>query len=1118
MTWTSWTTLVPLLILICSVLAWSFLVEHNLDRFCEENASMLLFSAAVVWLMRRAVQTLWKPVPELIGILGVDVPDAPDVMLAGIGVDKATVNWARPHPNKPVQKFLIQVNGVVVGESPANQETAITVTGLKPSHFYNVRVIAVGANSFQAGSRTVRLRTFGRDGRPQLGNSRLPPNFEPEDQTSSSVQRENGDEGTAPRSPVPGIESATIPDGGLTLTRETSAAGQVPRRNTVGRRSSPSVGSMDQKPVRKDSTSEAEIRGLGEKFSSIKKELEDTIALVAKEEEDSKRLLDELEQEKQQKKAEQKKKEEQTEKLKKEMGTTDRAMRSAIQRKAQLEKEVKARQAERSRYEDGTAKMEKQIQEMRKERESYDEQKAAIEEESAARNKELRQSNEQLQAECSQMEADLKAKREQVRKLEEDRKKLPGGEDDAEWRQKDFERRREWARRQSEWLAKLHKEEQKGRELDMSLNSIHAVLQQIPQATLALHHQANSSGADFDVPSQNQLKRRSHHSNSLSNVGISPAPQYTALEPPQQQPGFGVRGGPPPGLGPLLLDPIPRYEDHDDEEFRSFMADAPLSPSATNLLPSNIFTDDEHDEPDSPASDFEPTSPFVPAQPASPVDHDPQSPGSGRSASIMSSPHGSMQNLQYSSFPSDDAERRSLNSHTGNFSSPLPPPGQPATNRLASLFSFQRGKPTKPLDEPPELGSLKPGQSRSFPRQLEDLERVPSRRRINLSSFNVFNRNSVGPDTMDAYPSQAGTTGFSTESFLPFGGPRRAMTGVFDRDQSSSRPASIASADRPRPSTDSSSLWPPPDQAGFGRSRLVWSPDNNSWSRNPSRRPSLHGSPSVLKTTLASADDEILDDEALLDPQVSPSQVGVIGRPGPTKKSLAKALNPAAPSFMGNIFKPKADKDSSSKEKKTKGKEVRGATGADDQAMTQPFSGNESVDERSESRQSLSVQSRTSISESHDSLSLDQSVSNTPSEFMLKEPTSPDNVVRKLFRKGSSSKFSLSSRLGGSKKGGPGSTTTNISEREHRSSFGGSDDVLGGGGSGINAAGEEFLGKSYESVNSSPSVGGGSTKAKDGRMSGRWFSMGKKKEKGRESLDIEHERMSSVDTEATPEE
>lgn len=56
---------------------------------------------------------MWKPVPELINILGVDVPDAPDVMLAYIGIDKATVNWARPHPSKPVQKFLIRVNGVV---------------------------------------------------------------------------------------------------------------------------------------------------------------------------------------------------------------------------------------------------------------------------------------------------------------------------------------------------------------------------------------------------------------------------------------------------------------------------------------------------------------------------------------------------------------------------------------------------------------------------------------------------------------------------------------------------------------------------------------------------------------------------------------------------------------------------------------------------------------------------------------------------------------------------------------------------------------------------------------------------------------------------------------------
>lgn len=61
----------------------------------------------------RAWQVLWKPVPELISILGVDVPDPPDVTLAGIRADAATVNWTRPPANRSVQKFLIQVNGVI---------------------------------------------------------------------------------------------------------------------------------------------------------------------------------------------------------------------------------------------------------------------------------------------------------------------------------------------------------------------------------------------------------------------------------------------------------------------------------------------------------------------------------------------------------------------------------------------------------------------------------------------------------------------------------------------------------------------------------------------------------------------------------------------------------------------------------------------------------------------------------------------------------------------------------------------------------------------------------------------------------------------------------------------
>lgn len=992
-----------------------------------------------------------------------------------------------------------------VGESPANQETAITITGLKPSHFYNVRVIAVGGNGFQAISQALRLRTFGRDGRPELGNSRLPPNFDPDDHQPSSTQRENGDENGPPRTPIPGIESAPMPDAGPALTREPGAATTVPRRNTLGRKSSPSVGSHDQRPARKDSTSADEIKELSDRFSSTKKELEDTVALIAKEEEDNKKLLDELEQEKQQKKAEQKKKEEQTEKLKKEERQTERSMRSALQRKTQLEKEVKAKQAERSKYEEGIANMTKQIEEWHKETESFEEQKRGIEQEGNTKMNKLREAITQLQSENSQLETDLRTKREQVKQLEDERKKLPGGEGDEAWREADTEKRRVWSRKERESLLRLCHEDRRTRELDASLHSIHTQLAQIPQAAFTMVNQANASGAEFDTPLQIQLKRRSHHSNSIPNPTMSPAPPLASLETIPQSIGFSATRNPPGFASGPFGGLSAELDGMDEEGFRALTAGAPLSPSAHKLLPSNIFTDDEHDT-GSPASEAAPRSPFMHRQTLA-SDRDPQSPDSGRSASILSSPFASAQNLPFASVPNDDNERQSLHSRHDTFASPLQAPGQPAPTRISALFNFQRGKPSEAAKQPPQLGSLKHGQSQSFPRQTDDPDAGPSRRRTSLSMWGGLfnNRNSVGPDTMDTFAPQTAARGFSAKNFLPLAS--RAMNTVYDRDQTSPRPASIASSDVPRPSTDSGSLWPLQDQGGF-RSRRIWSPENNSWSRNPSRRPSVHGSPSALKTSLANADDEILYQDALTAPEVSPSQVGVIGSRS-TKKSLAKSLNPTAPGFspfIGGLF--------SGKEKaKSKEKEKEKARDANDE-VPPSSSGNEPYTGRSESRMSTSVQSRASVSESHDSFSLDQSFSNTPSEPANghKETQSPDNVVRKLFRKGSSSKFSLSSRL--SKKTGPGSTTTVNSEKERRSSFGGSDDVLFGNGS--NAAGEEMLGKSYDSVNSSPAIG--STKSKDGKMSGRWFSMGKKKERARESLEAERERTRSIDTEATTEE
>ncbi len=221
--------------------------------------------------------------------------------------------------------------------------------------------------------------------------------------------------------------------------------------------------------------------------------------------------------------------------------------------------------------------------------------------------------------------------------------------------------------------------------------------------------------------------------------------------------------------------------------------------------------------------------------------------------------------------------------------------------------------------------ALKPGQSQSFPRKTDENEVFSSKRRISLSgTWNMFNRNSAGPEILEGHA--LGSKVFSSRNLNPFHS-HRPNSGIFsDRNPSSPRPASIASSEFPRPSTESSAIWGPPmssDAASLTQSRLWSSEVPPAWSRNPSRRPSLHGSPSALKTTLASADDEILDEETL--PNVS--QVGVIGsRPPVSSKSFAR-LNPTAPAFIGSLFsKSKTDKDKEKDKEngKEKGQEVQG--------------------------------------------------------------------------------------------------------------------------------------------------------------------------------------------------
>ncbi|KAK0656580.1 hypothetical protein B0T16DRAFT_487885 [Cercophora newfieldiana] len=1170
MSWISWTTsLVPTLLIVLASLAWwhtepktalvnliafggvvfffftvapgltrdlSFsaytsyanaITTLSLDSFVVRHANMLLTGAAVVWLVRRAWQTLWKPVPELISILGVDVPDPPDVSLAGIRADAATLNWTRAPANRSVQKFLIQVNGVVVGDVAANQEPAIVVSGLKPNHFYNVRVIAVGSNNFQAGSRVIRLRTFGQDGRPQLGNSRLPANFMAEEPRGAS-QSEYIDENGTPRSLFPALESTV---GSETLSAPTrdgnSATGSGPRRNTVTRRHSPSTTSLDQAPIRDEinANSKKTLPELTEKFESIRKETEDVISQIGKEEAENRRLLDELEAEKQEKKGEQKKKEEQTERLKRDVHSTDRSMRNALQRKAQKEKLLKEKQNERTKYHDNIEKWERQMEDMRRNQANFDEQMRDLEEERDQKTEAFREGNGDLQMECSRLEAELKEKREQVKELEEARKTLLGDEEDGDWREKEAELRREGLQRSRELQELLSYETKHARKLDEQLRVLSLQVQVIPstQAAYGAYNQTTSSAAEFDNPTVTQLKRRSRNSNSLSSISISsPLPPYSQIDPAASGPGFGSSrmATMPPGFAQApymdLSTDLPSRLD--EAGIRASLA--PLSPSATALLPSNILDDFDDDDP-SPVPIFGPEA-FMPHHTGSP-DNDPQSPASsGRAMSILGSPHGSTHNLPFPTYQGD-VDRRGL--HTSS-TMPTNSTGDAAPNKLMEFFSFQRARTAKGIEgEGPLLGSLKQGQSQSFPRQTDEPDGLNGKRRISLSgTWNMFNRNSAGPEVME--PHAPSSRMFSARNLNPFSSSHRAPGGLLaERDPSSPRPASIASSDFPRPSTDSGSIWGPPGQ-DLGKPRNLWSPDNMPWSRNPSRRPSLHGSPSALKTTLANADDEILDED---DAAPDVKEVGVIGsRPPNNSKAALGRLNPNAPAFIGSLFKPKSEKDGKEgKKTKDKTKEPKDKSKGKDLALAPdtvyPLSTEiDSPTDSRKSRDGYSVHTQTSLSESRDSLSLDQPFSNTPSEPTgagLASSIKDDNVVRKLFRKSSSGKFSLPGRLGSKESGlfkkGPSSVASGANSDRgfsmERSSIGDLEEIGADEASSMN-----LVARSHDSVTSSPSLGPatGSVKSKDGgnKTSVRWLSnFGKKGKKEKESLDLDRAQVSELE-------
>lgn len=789
-----------------------------------------------------------------------------------------------------------------------------------------------------------------------------------------------------------------------------------------------------------------------------------------------------LKAEKERKRLALKEKEEQTAQLKALVRTTMEQMRATEKEKLKKEQLLKDRENKKTKVRDSASKLEQEIERMKKERESFKAQKADLAQKRKQSTKALHDANSKLQDKCAELEAELKDKGKQLQDLKSTRESLSAADDDK-WREEENQLQTEWEAKRAAIHAQLVSEIKQGHNMDQRIKALTEQLAiQQQQANLGYFNQIPAA-ADFDASLQ------PHHEQGQSSSSTSPPPRASSPSPMpitdanySNAPAFTH-----PPFPPRLFADVDDDDDEEDPHLADLRASAgPLSPTAQTLLPSNIFDEmgDDHSLPEA----------------VSTRDANAQSPASSdRSLDAFSSPHGSANNLPYQPY----ADRSEENLHQTSHADTSP---SPAHTRFSTILSgFNRSRGARPsLEEGLPMGSLKGTQSQSFPRSVDEGEGSDTKRRLNLP---WVNRGSGGAPERSSR--------FSGRRLISL---KTSDTPTFIRgDPDDSRPGSIASIDLPRPSTDSGSIWGAPTDGGMSGINRLW-PENGRWSsRNGSRRPSLHGSTTALATTLASADDEILDDRDLRNPKKSPSQIGVIGSrpPGLVNNVINQRLNPVAPTFMGNLFRKDKDKEhdgnmsDKDKPKKDRNKDKSKDGKGKSKELATPsieLTPDDSPSDSRISRDTYSVHTQTSVSESHESLMLDATQSNAASDVNSNAGSikDPESAVRKLFRKGSSSKFSLSSRLGKDTslfKKGPGSSGNsdkNMSA-DQRSSIGDVDDL-----------GDDLAqyGRSYESMTSSPSLGTAKSKdSKESRKSNWRFSVRKKGRdvaaKEKESLDTE---------------
>ena len=903
-------------------------------------------------------------------------------------------------------------------------DTSIQITGLKSGNYYNIRVLASNSAKFTSLGPLIRLRTT------------------PSSKSSTQVASVSGDP-AGDTEPAAVRATSTPFDAVLPspTNRDFNSAQHQTKRTVSGRRNSPansggeqSNGQIIQTEGSDEDESPETILRLTERLDFLRIEVQRTDKETCEDEQEFKRYLAELTKERDGLKQELKEKEEASSELRRHGNHLDKLNRTAQSRKAAKEKQLQQKKADRQKLKDDTARWDREIIEMKRDAENMEREKADV---STARNKEVADIRKNIAddvAVIKMLEEEIRIKGVQIKSMERSRQKMSsGGNEEHERSGSERENDQEWetklqaiqAQLGSFWQAVQHSElerQQAEEHLNWWLTKRARNPEQfapIPSLELASSIQRSRSRR-----SRQNNSRSGTISSSSTSYQSGPASFYTSAA---ISPQFAATS---PFFNTSTGMTVPLRSERtglSQTEAEMLTGGGPMSPAANSLLPSNLFRDE-----DVIAQRFTDTAGQEPSGTANPDlflghvvsnsdvsahgPHTPVSAGS-RTGSLFSSPHDSLHNLHgYQNRPDPFVEGEShlVNPTSAPFQSSIAADSNPlVTSRLANLFSstFNRQRVKPSTQESPLLGTLKQGQSQSFPRNLEPDHLDPSGSRRRRGSHGAWanpmagllNRNTGNPEDCGLITARTGSGRRSRLNM--FGSKFDGLESTAFADQaSSSRPSSTYSYDQvlPRPSSDSQRLgWAVPDSLPTRSSPLGvnWSAGSGPWSRAPSRRPSVqHGSTSNLSIGSTPLDPE---GYAGSFSKQSSEQAPIGTRPQSSQRPINPRLNPAAPSFKTLFTRGDAKKTTKGERTGSKNTEKSNEKGETDEFDSVPDS---SPQNPRLSRDAQSITTATSIADSHDSF--DRSTSGTPSEAVT--PSGPkETLMQKITRKSSSSKFNV---------------------------------------------------------------------------------------------------------------